>query len=626
VNFTALPTRLVRIWRSRPGSPRTRRGSPGGQAHQQLDPAAGQARPEQLDHVVDQARQVEGDPLEHEPAGVEPGEVEHVVEHGQQRLGRTVRGADALRLLGIEPAAEQQLGHPEDAVHRGADLNAGWGGDTAEGGLRRLQRDVLALKPTLVTVCYGMNDGGYRAPDPGVRAWYRDNLARLIAALMTAGCRVAVLTPGCVDGDRQPGLAACGYNRTLRGLADEALAVAAAAQVPAFDLLATMLAAQTAAKAADPAFTCIPDAVHPDPAGHVVMAYALLRALGVPPRRDLIEADAASGAVAVAGDGVARAAWRGRKPGAGLRIDLVRLPCWIEPAAQPGLALVPFQTECNAITLRVRDLPAGGYALRLGGRRLPVMDAATLAAGIDLAGSCPPERPARVHAFIREQCQVYFRGWRNLALDQTGGTTAAYDPAVHRAAVAASLAYERGRQRLVGRRPLRLEPVLHRVEAGGGDVLGDGDFLAWFRLRGPFPKPFRTDHLGGEAAFSAAPACGDGWTAVDLGPVAAANCLGERWPGVNDSTAYALAVLDSPIDQDATLLLGSDDGIAAWLNGALVHDNLDAGRGVTVDADRAAVRLRTGRNHLLLKLSQYGGSWGFCARFSGLERPLLGQR
>ena len=31
-------------------------------------------------------------------------------------------------------------------------FNAGWGGDTSSGGTRRLERDVLALKPTVVSV------------------------------------------------------------------------------------------------------------------------------------------------------------------------------------------------------------------------------------------------------------------------------------------------------------------------------------------------------------------------------------------------------------------------------------------------------------------------------------------
>ena len=53
--------------------------------------------------------------------------------------------------------------------------NAGVGGDTVRGGGAgpidvRLERDVIALKPTVVTVMLGMNDGGYkpstRRPSP----------------------------------------------------------------------------------------------------------------------------------------------------------------------------------------------------------------------------------------------------------------------------------------------------------------------------------------------------------------------------------------------------------------------------------------------------------------------------
>ena len=39
-------------------------------------------------------------------------------------------------------------------------INAGVGGDTAQGGLERLQRDVLAFDPDLVTICFGLNDSG----------------------------------------------------------------------------------------------------------------------------------------------------------------------------------------------------------------------------------------------------------------------------------------------------------------------------------------------------------------------------------------------------------------------------------------------------------------------------------
>ncbi len=44
--------------------------------------------------------------------------------------------------------------------------NAGIPGDTAPGGFARLEKDVLAFHPTVVTICFGMNDGRY-PPEPG---------------------------------------------------------------------------------------------------------------------------------------------------------------------------------------------------------------------------------------------------------------------------------------------------------------------------------------------------------------------------------------------------------------------------------------------------------------------------
>src|SRR5881394_1134720 len=49
-------------------------------------------------------------------------------------------------------------------------IHSGWGGDRVTGGGggpidMRLKRDVLVYKPTVVTICLGMNDGGYAAFD-----------------------------------------------------------------------------------------------------------------------------------------------------------------------------------------------------------------------------------------------------------------------------------------------------------------------------------------------------------------------------------------------------------------------------------------------------------------------------
>jgi len=61
------------------------------------------------------------------------------------------------------------------------------------------------------------------------------------------------------------------------------------------------------------------------------------------------------------------------------------------------------------------------------------------------------------------------------------------------------------------------------------------------------------------------------------------------------------------------LLLGSDDGVEAWLNGELVHSNRVA-RGVNIDQDRVPLSLAAGDNELVLKVVNTGGAGGFSWR------------
>ncbi len=75
----------------------------------------------------------------------------------------------------------------------------GWGGETAGGFLRRMDNDLRDFKPTIVTTCYGMNDGGYRAYDPSIGKRYEEPLAAIVDKLKKAGATVVVGSPGAVD-------------------------------------------------------------------------------------------------------------------------------------------------------------------------------------------------------------------------------------------------------------------------------------------------------------------------------------------------------------------------------------------------------------------------------------------
>lgn len=290
--------------------------------------------------------------------------------------------------------------------------NAGWGGDTAAGARARLERDVLPLKPTLVTLFFGMNDGGYRPPDPAVRAAYKDNLTALVEAIQKAGARVVVFTPGCIDPDGAKGMEA--YNDTLESLAETALDVAKAHGCASADVFHPMLKAQRAMKARNPSFTMIPDHVHPDGPGHLVVAAAMLRALGVDPMPAL-------GAIDLAGSG-----------GDGLRVEKreareVALaatrpwptPFWFEAGGAPLMEVSGFLRDLAGQRLEVKGLPAGAWALEIDGRHAGVFPAADLAHGVYVAGTWS-SRGKALHDLVAQQENGYFRAWREVRLPFQG--------------------------------------------------------------------------------------------------------------------------------------------------------------------------------------------------------------
>src|SRR6476469_9090459 len=104
----------------------------------------------------------------------------------------------------------------------------GWGGETAAGFAKRMKNDALRFKPTLITTCFGMNDGGYGPLIKERAELYRHSQQQIVDEAKAAGVRTIVVgSPGCVDADkfRNPEQAAI-YNKTLSELRDIAHEVA----------------------------------------------------------------------------------------------------------------------------------------------------------------------------------------------------------------------------------------------------------------------------------------------------------------------------------------------------------------------------------------------------------------
>lgn len=78
--------------------------------------------------------------------------------------------------------------------------NAGIPGDTSAGGLRRLEKDVLAENPEYVTIFFGANDCSESYPITADE--YGQNIAQMIEKIGAE--KVVLFTPPFIDTARQP--------------------------------------------------------------------------------------------------------------------------------------------------------------------------------------------------------------------------------------------------------------------------------------------------------------------------------------------------------------------------------------------------------------------------------------
>jgi dienelactone hydrolase len=81
----------------------------------------------------------------------------------------------------------------------------------------------------------------------------------------------------------------------------------------------------------------------------------------------------------------------------------------------------------------------------------------------------------------------------------------------------------------------------------------------------------------------------------------------------NNVVAYAFTTIERLQAGKVVLSLGSDDGVAVWVNGERVHRN-EVDRPVSADEDQVKVSMLAGANSVLIKVEQGAGDWGFVLR------------
>ncbi len=163
--------------------------------------------------------------------------------------------------------------------------NVGWGGDVAWLARRGsfdagLKRDVLALKPAVVTIDFGMNDarGGNRNLPKYIK--YQKLLVEKITA---SGARVILISPSPEERFQQGQPAGSAYNHMLWKYTTALKKIAEQYKVPFIDQYTPFVKViESGRKANIKGFRLIPDGVHPNLSGHLVMAWAILKGMNAP--------------------------------------------------------------------------------------------------------------------------------------------------------------------------------------------------------------------------------------------------------------------------------------------------------------------------------------------------------
>jgi lysophospholipase L1-like esterase len=243
-------------------------------------------------------------------------------------------------------------------------LQAGYGGFTAGSFKPQMKQAVLTFSPNVATLCFGMNDGAYRAFDERTRKYYILNMTSVVKNFKEGGARAVIAgSPGAVDTTAFKRTTPEIYNETLRLLGEEGKKVAEAEGVAFADLHTVMMETMAKAKAKKGAgyIVCGGDGLHPGNNGHLIMAYAFLKAMGFDGNIGTITCNAQTGK-ATATEGHTVTAFRAGE----IQLESTRYPfCFsgkadsLRPADTAGIIeFFPFNADLNRYTLVVKGLAA----------------------------------------------------------------------------------------------------------------------------------------------------------------------------------------------------------------------------------------------------------------------------
>lgn len=303
---------------------------------------------------------------------------------------------DEARLFAADDASQQKM--VEDAVKNG------------------LERDVLPLKPSLVTIKFGMNDHSYQPFREDIFKAYVRSQTELAQVLKANGARVTFLTPQPIE-DKRPDPDQDVRNQSLRKFSDGLKEVAAkegADFVDQFDPYMKMLLRE---RANNPnGFVGGGDAVHPGPIGHTVMAWAILKGMGAPSLVSRVQVDLATGKATTEACKVESLKTANNTVSFDRQDEALPMP--IDEKAGPSLKLAPILEDLDRYELQITGLPAGTYEVSIDGEPAAKVASEELAKGWNLARQAGPitKQADRVLGLVFQKNNQYYTRWRNVQL------------------------------------------------------------------------------------------------------------------------------------------------------------------------------------------------------------------
>ncbi|MEI6645272.1 MAG: SGNH/GDSL hydrolase family protein [bacterium] len=266
-------------------------------------------------------------------------------------------------------------------------MQMGWNGEVTWGFIGRMGNDALPFKPTVFTTCFGMNDAGAGPELEGRGERYRVALDGIVNKFRAGGARWGVIgTPGAVDPAAYRGDAA-GKNKALAEVAAVAREVARKNDLGFADIHDLMMDVMAKAKAKyGPQYRVGGnDGVHPSLNGHLIMAYAFLKALKGNGEIGMIQFDMKTGQGSVSEGHTLLSA-----SADGMEIESARYPfCFYGTpedimSTRGIIEFLPFNQDLNRFMLVVTHAPSDRMKITWG-KQTKTYSANELAKGINLA-------------------------------------------------------------------------------------------------------------------------------------------------------------------------------------------------------------------------------------------------